>query len=169
MRQLAQVEFPKGFKGEKMADKKITQLTDLGNALASVDLFHIVDDPTGTPINKKVSAASIFNNIPSWLGLKQSSQQLSMDGSSTLAADTTSAITEVNATNNAGTITLANGADGQIKMFLNTSSSGTNNVTITPSNLRGHTSVVLSGEGKTATLMFKSGAWFVISNTGTTV
>ena len=48
------------------------------------------------------------------------------------------------------------------------SSSGSFAATITPSNLRGHTSVVLSGEGKTATLMFKSGAWFVISNTGTT-
>ena len=151
-----------------MADKKITQLTDLGNALASVDLFHIVDDPTGTPINKKVSAASIFNNIPTWLGLKQTSQTITTDGSSQIAADLNTAITEVNATSAAGTITLANGADGQIKMFLNTSSSGSFAATITPSNLRGHTSVVLSGEGKTATLMFKSGAWFVISNTGTT-
>ena len=85
-----------------MADKKITQLTDLGNALASVDLFHIVDDPTGTPINKKVNAQlSIFNNIPTWLGLKQASQQLSLDGSSVLAADVTSAVTEINATNQA--------------------------------------------------------------------
>ena len=168
MRQLAQVEFPKGFKGEKMADKKITQLTDLGNALASVDLFHIVDDPTGTPINKKVSAASIFNNIPTWLGLKQASQQLSMDGSSTLAADVTSAITEINATNQAGTVTLANGADGQIKIFLNTSSSGSNNATITPTNLRGHTSIVLSGAGKTAVCLFKNGSWNILANTGTT-
>lgn len=152
-----------------MADKKITQLTDLGNALASVDLFHVVDDPTGTPINKKVSASSIFNNIPTWLGLKQSSQQLTLDGSSTLAADVTSAVTEINATNQSGTITLANGSDGQIKIFLNTSSAGSNDATITPTNLRGHTSVVLSAQGKASVLMFKGGAWFILANTGTTV
>ena len=69
-----------------MADKKITALTDLGNDIASADLFHIVDDPSGTPINKKVSAEDVFNNIPSWLGLKQSSQQITADGSTTVKA-----------------------------------------------------------------------------------
>ena len=47
-----------------MADKKITALTDLGDNLASADLFHVVDDPSNTPVNKKVTAEDVFNNIP---------------------------------------------------------------------------------------------------------
>ena len=61
-----------------MADKKITALTDLGSSLAAVDLFHVVDDPSVTPINKKISAANVFNNIPSFLGLKQTAQTINI-------------------------------------------------------------------------------------------
>ena len=62
-----------------MADKKVTALTDLGDNIAAVDLFHVVDDPSGTPINKKITAADVFNNIPSFLGLKQASQAITAD------------------------------------------------------------------------------------------
>lgn len=145
-----------------MADKKITALTDLGDSLASADLFHVVDDPSGTPINKKISAENVFNNIPSWLGLAQASQTITADGS-TQVANVTSAITEIDGTSTTGTATLADGSDGQIKTFINTSSSGSNLQTITPTNLRGHTSVTLDAEGETVTLLFKNSQWNIIA------
>jgi hypothetical protein len=53
-----------------MADKKVTQLTAL-TAPANTDLLLIVDDPTGTPVSKKIelgdlfgeSSQTIFSNI----------------------------------------------------------------------------------------------------------
>ena len=100
-----------------MADKKITALTDLGTAIADVDLFHVVDDPSGTPINKKISAANVFNNIPSFLGLAQASEAITADASSQVA-NITSAVTEVDATSAVGNLSLADGAEGQIKTFI---------------------------------------------------
>ena len=59
-----------------MADKKITALTDLGNAIAGEDLLHVIDDPSGTPVNKKISIANVFNNIPTYLGLDGTAQSI---------------------------------------------------------------------------------------------
>jgi hypothetical protein len=149
-----------------MADKKITQLTDLGTALAGVDLFHVVDDPSGTPINKKVSAENIFNYIPTWLGLAQTSQSITADGSSATAINVTTAVTEVNATSATHSAALADGVSGQIKMILNTSTSGTNAVTITPTNLAGGTTITLNAPGESVVCIFKNSNWYVIGGNG---
>ena len=151
-----------------MADKKITQLTDLGDGLAAVDLFHVVDDPAGTPINKKIAAQDVFNNMPTFLGFAQASQSLTSDGSTSLVADVTSAITEIDATSAIGTISLANGSDGQVKTFINVSTSGTNIVTITPASLRGYTNILLNAPGETVTCMFKNSNWNIIAGNGYT-
>ena len=151
-----------------MADKKITALTDLGDALATADLFHVVDDPSGTPINKKIAAEDVFNNIPSFLGLKQTSQSITADGSTNTAVDVTSAITEINATSATSSCSLADGADGQIKTIINVSTSGTNAVTITPSNLRGYTNIILNAPGETVTCLFKNSNWNIIAGNGYT-
>ena len=148
-----------------MADKKITALTGLGTALADADLFHVVDDPSGTPINKKISAANVFNNIPSFLGLAQASEAITADASSQVA-NITSAVTEVDATSAVGNLSLADGAEGQIKTFFNVSTSGTNNVVITPTNLRGGTTITINAEGETVTCMFKNAKWNVIAGHG---
>ena len=148
-----------------MADKKITALTDLGTAIADVDLFHVVDDPSGTPINKKISAANVFNNIPTFLGLAQASEAITADASSQVA-NITSAVTEVDATSAVGNLSLADGAEGQIKTFINVSTSGTNNVVITPTNLRGGTTITLNAEGETVTCLFKNSNWNVIGGHG---
>ena len=149
-----------------MADKKITALSDLGDSLAAADLFHVVDDPTGTPINKKIAAEDVFNNIPSFLGLKQTSQSITADGSTATAVNVTTAITEIDATSATHSCAMADGSDGQIKTIINVSTSGTNAITITPTNLRGYTTIVLNAPGETVTCLFKNSNWNVIANQG---
>ena len=149
-----------------MADKKVTQLTDLGDGLAAVDLFHVVDDPSGTPINKKITAEDVVNNIPSWLGLNSTSQSITGDGSTSSAVDITSAVTEVNATSGAAPVTLADGANGQIKTIINVSTGGSNAVNIVPSNLRGGTTITLNAPGETVTCMFKNSNWNILAGNG---
>jgi hypothetical protein len=149
-----------------MADKKITALTDLGDALATADLFHVVDDPSGTPINKKIAAEDVFNNIPSFLGLKQTSQSITADGSTNTAVNVTTAITEINATSATHAAAMADGSDGQIKTIINVSTGGTNNIVITPANLRGYTTITLNAPGETVTCLFKNSNWNVIAGNG---
>ena len=149
-----------------MADKKITALTDLGDALASADLFHVVDDPSGTPINKKVSAEDVFNNVPSWLGLAQTSQSITADGSTATAVNVTTAITEINATSATHSCAIADGSDGQVKTIINTSTSGTNAITITPANLRGYSTITLNAPGESVICLFKNSNWNVIGGNG---
>ena len=151
-----------------MAAKKITALTDLGSSLAAVDLFHVVDDPSVTPINKKISAANVFNNIPSFLGLKQTAQTITADGSTNTAVDVTSAITLINATSATHAGALADGSDGQIKIVVNISTGGTNNVVITPANFS-NTSFTLNAPGESAICLFKNSKWYIIGGNGFTI
>ena len=145
-----------------MADKKITALDDLGTALASVDLFHIVDDPSNTPVNKKVTAKNVFNRIPTYLGLAETSEALT---SASTAINVTSAIAEVDQSGGTTSLSLADGTDGQIKTVIAIGTGG-NNIVITPTNLRGGSTITLNGEGETVTCLFKNSKWNVIAGNG---
>ena len=133
-----------------------------------MDLFHVVDDPSVTPINKKISAANVFNNIPSFLGLKQTAQTITADGSTNTAVDVTSAITLINATSATHAGALADGSDGQVKIVVNISTGGTNNVVITPANFS-NTSFTLNAPGESAICLFKNSKWYIIGGNGFTI
>ena len=90
-----------------MADKKITALTDLSTGIAGADLLHVIDDPTGTPINKKVSVTNFINNLPTFIGFSNSVENIN-DGQQA-AFSITHAVTLVESSGGSVATTLADG------------------------------------------------------------
>jgi hypothetical protein len=142
-----------------MADKKITALTELASgSLASTDLFHVIDDPSGTPINKKITTASIFNAIPTFLGLN-SVVTYDADGAVAL----TEAISLIDGADADALLTLANSTTvGQIKMFAVTSTTNTTDLDLTATLGQGVT-FTFQGIGETLTILWTGAAYAVMS------
>ena len=147
-----------------MADKKITALTDLGNAIASEDLLHVIDDPSGNPVNKKISVANFFNNIPTYIALDDT---VHLCDTVAEAIDVTKSITHINTTAGAHAGTMANGTNGQIKVITMIADGGDS--VITPANLAGGTTITFNDVGDTVVCLFTNSNWVVISNVGATV
>ena len=144
-----------------MADKKITALTDLSTGVAGADLLHVVDDPTGTPINKKVSVTNFINNLPSFIGFSNSYEDIS-DGSQT-AISITHALTLLQTAGSNAT-TLADGTViGQLKIIINDTDGGTSQMT--PADPLGFANIDFADDGDTVTLMWTGTSWAALSST----
>ena len=141
-----------------MADKKITALTDLSTGIAGADLLHVVDDPTGTPINKKVSVTDFINNLPSFIGFSNSVQDIADD--TVAAVSITTALTLLETTGSVAT-TLANGTvQGQIKIIVHDTDGGAS--VCTPQTRLGYADLNFVDDGDTAMLMWTGAAWAII-------
>ena len=143
-----------------MADKKITALTDLSTGIAGADLLHVVDDPTGTPINKKVSVTNFINNLPSFIGFSNSVEDIS-DGTQTAISITTALTLLQTAGTNA--TTLADGTVvGQLKIIVHDTDGGSTE--LTPADPLGFTDIDFVDDGDTAMLIWIGTKWAALSS-----
>ena len=142
-----------------MADKKITALTDLSTGVAGADLLHVIDDPTGTPINKKVSVTNFVNNLPSFIGFSNSYEDIS--DATQPALGFTTALTLLQTSGSVAT-TLADGTViGQLKVIINDTDGGTSQCT--PADPLGFVNIDFADDGDSVTLMWTGTSWAVVA------
>ena len=144
-----------------MADKKITALTDLSTGVAGADLLHVIDDPTGTPINKKVSVTNFINNLPSFIGFSNSVENIT-DGIQA-AVGITTAVTLLASSGTDTATTLADGTViGQIKIIVHDVDGGNSVLAVTDA--LGFADLDFVDDGDTAMLIWTgTTGWALLS------
>ena len=147
-----------------MADKKITALNENTTGLTTDDLFHIVDSPASSPSNKKITANTVFQKIPTWIGYAGTGIQAYTSATSAVTA--TGGLILVTTGGTSTTPALADGTAGQIVTFVLDVDGGGTSV-ITPTTKTGFTTATLSDVGDSVTMIFTTGrGWVAIASVG---
>ncbi len=156
-----------------MADKKISALTSVADAdIGGDDLLHIVDNPGGTPVNKKMTIAQLFENVPT---------HIAVDDIATLtatAANLASTFTTACDLSSAGgnvAFTLDDGTDtGQLKIIYQKTEPASSHaavITVTSFGSGTSTSAQITQDtlGDAVVLSWDGSNWFLLANFNSTI
>ena len=138
-----------------MADKKISALTATTTTAAS-DIAHVVTGMGGTPINKKITVANLFNTIPTWIGFADTVTTMAADA---LAVPVTASVCHKTSGSDAEALTIVAGTSGQVLIIVMIVDGG-GTATLSGAQING--SVAFSEVGHTATLLYTNSKWNMI-------
>ena len=151
-----------------MADKKVTALVDIGTGILSTDVWMVIQDPGGTPVNKKMQVSNFTGYLPSYVGYAQAPQALT---AATGVVSVTTAITTM-ATAAVSAYSLANGTPGQTKHIVMITDGGDAVITVATPGMPGtDTTLTFDTVGDACTLLFidTTSGWAVVGNNGVAV
>ncbi len=154
-----------------MADKKITALTVMnGSEVSATDILHVVDDPSGTPVNKRLNIGSLFENIPTHIAIDDIvtvSANGSIADGGIIAVDADSISANL-------ALSLPDSSDlGEIKIVvIATEPASTHDVVVTPATFNNGTTITFTDKGDAMICVWLGsalGGWNLLSNIGGTV
>jgi hypothetical protein len=138
-----------------MADKKISALTATVTTAAS-DIAHVVTGMGGTPINKKITVANLFNTIPTWIGFADTVTTVAAD---VLPIPVTASVCHKTSGSDAEALTIVAGTSGQVLIVVMIVDGG-GTATLSGAQING--SVAFSEVGHAATLLYTNSKWNMI-------
>ena len=143
-----------------MADKKISALTATTTTAAS-DIAHVVTGMGGTPTNKKITVANLFNTIPTWIGFADTVTTVAAD---VLPIPVTASVCHKTSGSDAEALTIVAGTSGQVLIVVMIVDGG-GTATLSGAQING--SVAFSEVGHTATLLYTNSKWNMIGGNAT--
>ena len=142
-----------------MADAKLSELTAATTAAAS-DTLYLVQSST----SKKITVANFFASVATHVVFTdkiqiQDSDTITAAGAISVATN----LTKISNPSGAGTLTIAAGSEGQLKIIIMIANTGGHTLTLSDPDVQG--TIAFSAAGKSATLLYTNSKWYFIGGT----